>query len=125
MKLFDIHVTTTSVSKRAPRGMMWMIDSLIFNNFVTANNAIVVRQEWRDSDKQVQALPELTTDDMLEHNTDNTGNFQYIRLEEKTKYITVGRVSDGNTPDCMVYGYGRLINASRRELLIEWFRKAR
>ena len=121
MLLFTTIFDGNLKSFKAPRNTMWRVDSINFSNqLVVANEEIFV------VDRQFPTAT-LTVSRTVDHilgvmPTDAIANHQILDIDHKTKYLTI--VSEaGTTKDAQISIYGEIIRASRKELLIEWFRK--
>ena len=121
MLLFTTIFTGKIIKFRAPRNTIWRVDSINFSNqLVVANEEIyVVDREFPTSTLIVSR----TVDHILGlMPTDAIANHQILDIDHKTKYLTIA--SDvGTTKDAQISIYGEIVRASRKELLIEWFRK--
>lgn len=119
--LSELFTKTIPLQKKAPRNTMYQIDAIfISNGVVSAGGEILVL------DRQV-ALATTTLDVNKENvvsmiTTDAIHEHFVNTIDHKTKYITIGNTISG-TPNCRVIVYGSIVRASRKELLIEWFRK--
>lgn len=127
MKLLDGSILTISESWKAPKDHMWLIESILVIDHISSANVILFKNEFRRTRQQVDTMPNINTQDVLFtlHTDGVTGfNFQINNINELTKYLTVGKQST-NDVDITFYVFGKLVKATRTQLLIEWFRKAR
>lgn len=103
---------------RAPRNSMYEISSILFSvNIAGTNFLLVVDREL---------APDIQTSSLLETigqiDTGVIGNFQILDMDTRTKTLTL--IKAGSTSITVrVVVYGKVISASKRELIIEWFRK--
>jgi len=107
---------------KAPRHLMYLIDSVIF--VITSANANRIVISDRLVDDQATTVNELDGFVMFNPVNTNVNNVQYTNLNVKTKFLTIGmHTTIGAT--VFVYIFGEYFKASRTDLLIEWFRKGR
>lgn len=113
--------TINPIRLKAPQGMMFVIQSIHVANAGSdvANNLFVLDYLVEDQVGQITPSDWISSVRLL-----TTGHNEFVNdLHHQCKYISI--LTDANVPNCRVTIHGRLINASRTQLLIEWYRKGR
>lgn len=122
MLLFTLRLTDDVIRRKAPPNMMYQVDAVSFSNKTAIAAAFgYVVDRWFPSNigdtvgtdvNNILAAMDLT----------GTGNFMVNNIDHKTKFISVAK-TDAATSNLSVSIYGKIIPASRIQLIIEWFRK--
>lgn len=121
MYLFSANLLDNLIRRRAPKGMLYQIEAIhLAITVVLASNYIRVKSDWvRDISDQVSRNFRIADFD-----TTIAGNYYLNNLEERTKFITVGKSNAGSL-DAEITFYGKLVKGTKVELIMEWFRKVR
>lgn len=117
-----IHTTSLTLVERykAPIFTMFKIDSIFFNNLsAVSGQSIKVMNRRVDNETRLPHVGDV----IAKFSVATTDRSQQItNIDEKSKWLTIG--TDGANPIvCDVFIYGDIVPATKRELIIEWFRK--
>lgn len=97
---------------------MWHITGILVTNLSSSAGLLVILD--REVDPAITELP--ASGAIFLHDAFIDGSSQFVdNMDHKTKYITMGR-NDTSNIGMGVIIFGDIIKASRRELIIEWFR---
>lgn len=121
---FRFQVSGTALFKnfKAPKGKQYLIKSVIFVIQTSGNNTVVLLDY--NIEEHPFGVGSVGSAFMgFEVINTNSNNVQYF-VEVETKYFCVTALSTA-TIDCDVYVHGDLIPISKKEAILEWFRKGR
>ena len=122
MLLISKNFTGTNQQHKAPRNMMWIVESISISSETSVNaHLMFVDREARPS--VITSLANTIQRIIGSFSLTIAGVDKEITgINQKTKYVSVG-LNVAGSPDVKYQVFGELIRASRKELLIEWFTK--
>ena len=109
---------------KAPRNTMYHIHSIVFSMPIAINIfALIFARELKSPTGSRLDTTSSTSDLIAVHTHNVVGSFEISGINETCKSITIGK-NDAQSSDVRVSIYGDIVKASRKDLIIEWFRKA-
>jgi len=121
MKLFSARLVDAKIFKQAPKGMLYLIESISFTSSQALSSQVYVIA--RKTDSSVTDVISNQDDVIASFAADIDGaNFWVGQINEETKYITYSKGSTSSV-SVVITCYGKLIPASTTRLIIEWIRR--
>lgn len=123
MLLNTVLIDTVSQIKKmkAPRNMMWKVDSINFSNITSVTGEVLVYD--REIGQAITQVQGTESNVIASINSTTVQEHQITGIDHTTKYLTIATSSGSGSPNTKVMIYGEIIKATIKELLIEWFRK--
>lgn len=111
---------------KAPKGKMYFVEAILFAVTTGLSNvvAVVLDEAVEFESNTPFSLQRRIESALATVNLADDRSFFVHGINHKTKYLTFG----ANSISSFVYlfqVYGELVNASKKDLLSEWFRKGR
>ena len=126
MLLITQRLTDDFFRFKAPKGKMYLIESMNFNNRDSTLNTILIFDEWLEEDagavddnttrrSQIASFYVIAIDG---------SNHSISGIDHECKYITIAK-TQATSVDVLIEIYGKFTIASKTDLILEWFRKGR
>lgn len=127
MLIAHARLTDNIIAKRAPKGMMFFIESIYCMNSDSSGSGHIYAVHGREMDTDLDNETSQEQDVIAmfpAHATTSLQDLsqQIVGINEKSKWLSFTK-NTANQHLVIFLVYGKLIPASRRQLLIEWFRK--
>lgn len=119
--LFTVHLLDANLHKKAPINTMFKVESVHFA-VVTATTTAFVFVVDRDIEAANPDRLDLAVSNLIAVIQHGVGNHLINDIDILTKHLTFGK-SDSAGTSVMISVYGEIVPATRKQLLIEWFRK--
>ena len=124
MLLVNAIFTDNPEQFKAPTGMMYKVESVHIINLTAEAGTLLYLQDFNIHPNNVTDNAGSQNNWLAIHECDSIHSSFTQDINEKTKFLIVQKNS-ATTINARITVYGKLVKASRLELLVEWFRKVR
>lgn len=122
--LFAGAFTDFTIVLKAPRNTMYKITGIQYMLQTAVQNKTAIYDREIKSPTGAPIESTNTVDGIIANFTNNFVGQSFVdNINETVKHITIAKDSNSNV-DSRVIIYGDIVKASRKDLIVEWFRKA-